>query len=74
MCKPDYTISHIITAAESPVLIDGNRHKGCSQVVMGCSIKIKHSIDDQTFIDNCQISKMKIGTLKTSLAVIQSSW
>ena len=31
---------------------------------MGCGIKIKHDIDDQTIIDNCQISKMKISMLK----------
>ena len=70
MCEPDYIISHVITGAESLVLIDGNCCKGCSRVVMGCSIKIKHSIDDQTIRDNCQISKIKIGTLNMSLVVV----
>ena len=32
---------------------------------MGRSIKIKHSIDDQTIIDDCQISKMKIGYIES---------
>ena len=36
-------------------------------------MKLKCSIDDQTIIDNCQISKTKIGMLKASMAVIQSS-
>ena len=39
------------------------------RVVVGRSIKIKGRIDDQTIVDNCQISKMKISTLKVLLAV-----
>ena len=73
MCECDYIISHIITGAESLALIDGNCHKGCNQIVMGRSVKLKHSIDDQTIMDNCQISKTKIGTLKASMAAIWSS-
>ena len=74
MCKPDYIISCIVTGAESLELIDGKCGKGCDWVVVGHSVEIKCSIDDQTIIDNCQISKMKISTLKVLLAVFQDSW
>ena len=59
MCKHDYIISHIVTGAARLVLIDGNCCKRCGRVVMGCSIKLKCSID------NCQISKMKIGFIES---------
>ena len=32
---------------------------------MGRSMKLKCSIDDQTIIDNCQISKTKIGDVES---------
>ena len=32
---------------------------------MGHSVELKCSIDDQTIIDNCQISKMKIGFVES---------
>ena len=32
---------------------------------MGQSVKLKHSIDDQIIIDNCLISKMKIGYVES---------
>ena len=73
MCEPDYIISCVVTGARSLALIDGNCGKGCNQVVMSCSVKIKHRIDDQTIIDNCQISKTKIGRLKVLLVVFQDS-
>ena len=41
---------------------------------MGCSIGLKCEIDDQTIVDNCKISGMKISTLKASMAVFQNSW
>ena len=47
------------------MLIDGNCCKRCSQIVVGHSMKLKHSIDNQTIIDNCQISKMKIGYVES---------
>ena len=65
MCKHDYI--------ESSALIDGNCHKRCNRVVMGQCMKLECSIDDQTIIDNCQISKTRINTLKASMAVIRSS-
>ena len=49
-------------------------HKGGNQVVIGHSMNVKCKEDDQTIIDNCQISKTKISTLKVSMAVIQNSW
>ena len=70
MCEPDYIISHVITGAESLVLIDGKCCEGSNRVVIGRSVKVKHRIGDQTIIDNCQIPKMKIGMLKVSLAVV----
>ena len=39
---------------------------------MGRSVGLKHEIDDQTIIDNCEISRVKISTLKMSIAVFQS--
>ena len=56
MCECDHIISCIITGAGSLALIDGNCLKRCIQVVVGHSVKLKHSIVDQTIIDNCQIS------------------
>ena len=73
MCEPDYIISRIITGAESLALIDGKCREGSNRIVVDCSIKIKHRIDDQTIIDNCHISKTKISTLKVLLAVFQDS-
>ena len=53
MCEHDYIISHVVTGAGSSVLIDGNCCKGCNQVVVGQSMELECSIDDQTIIDNC---------------------
>ena len=64
MCEPDYIISLIVIGAESLAQIDGKCHEGGNQVVVDHSIKIKRRIDDQTIIDNCQISKTKIGMWK----------
>ena len=74
MCECDYIISHIVTGAGSLALIDGKCCKACSQIVVSCSIRVKGRIEDQTIIDNCQISKTKIGILKVSIAAIWSSW
>ena len=41
---------------------------------MGRSMNGKCKEDDQTIIDNCQISKAKISILKASMAVIWNSW
>ena len=35
--------------------------KCSSRVVMGRSMNLKHKVDDQTIVDNCKISRMKIG-------------
>ena len=32
---------------------------------MGRSIGLKRKVDDQTIIDNCEISRMKIGLLES---------
>ena len=40
-------------------------HKGNDQVVIHHSMNIKHKVDDQTIVDNCQISKMKIGSVES---------
>ena len=39
--------------------------KGGNRVIVDCSVNVKHKIDDQTIIDNCQISKMKIGLVES---------
>ena len=39
--------------------------KGDDQVVVGRSMNIKCKVDDQTMIDNCQISKMKLGSVES---------
>ena len=39
--------------------------KGCNRVVVGHSVNVKHKVDDQTIIDNCQISKTKIGSVES---------
>ena len=65
MCEHDYIISHVVTVAGSLALIDGNCRKRCGRVVMDRSVKLKHSLDNQTIIDNCQISKTKIGFVES---------
>ena len=35
------------------------------QVVVGCSVDLKRKVDDQTIIDNCEISRTKIGFVKS---------
>ena len=40
---------------------------------MGRSANAKCKVDDQTIIDNCQISRTKISMLKVSMAVIWNS-
>ena len=47
--------------------------KGSSQVVMGRSVNLKRKVDDQTIVDNCKISRMKISMLKALMAVFQNS-
>ena len=39
--------------------------KGCNRVVASRSANVKCKVDDQTIIDNCQISKMKIGLVES---------
>ena len=39
--------------------------KRSSQVVVGRSVDLKHKVDDQTIIDNCKISRTKIGFVKS---------
>ena len=35
------------------------------QVVVGRSVNVKRKVDNQTIIDNCQISKTKIGSVES---------
>ena len=39
--------------------------KGDDRVVVGCSMNIKCKVDDQTIVDNCQISRTKIGSVES---------
>ena len=40
---------------------------------MGRSVDLKRKVDDQTIVDNCKISRMKISTLKVSMAIFRNS-
>ena len=39
--------------------------KGNNRVIVGCDVNVKRKVDDQTIIDNCQISKTKIGSVES---------
>ena len=39
--------------------------KGSNRVIVGCDVNVKRKVDDQTIIDNCQISRMKIGSVES---------
>ena len=43
----------------------GKCRKRCSQVVVGRSVGLKRKVDDQTIIDNCEISRTKIGLVES---------
>ena len=51
----------------------GKCRKCSIRVVVGRSVSLKRKVDDQTIIDNCEISRMKISTLKMSIAIFRSS-
>ena len=38
----------------------GKCRKRSIRVVVGCSVSLKCKVDDQTIIDNCEISRMNI--------------
>ena len=52
----------------------GKCRKRSSRVVVGHSMGLKCKVDDQTIIDNCEISRVKISTLKMSIVIFRSSW
>ena len=39
--------------------------KHSSRVVVGRSVDLKRKVDDQTIIDNCKISRTKIGFVES---------
>ena len=39
--------------------------KGGYRVVVSHSVNVKCKVDDKTIIDNCQMSKMKIGSVES---------
>ena len=43
----------------------GKYHKRSSRIVMGRSVGLKCKVDDQTIVDNCKISRMKIGSVES---------
>ena len=51
----------------------GKCRKRGIQVVVSRSVSLKRKVDNQTIIDNCEISRVKISTLKMSMAIFQSS-
>ena len=40
-------------------------HKHSSRVVVGRNMDLKCKVDDQTIVDNCKISRTKIGFIKS---------
>ena len=40
-------------------------HKGSNQIVVGHSVNLKCKVDDQTIVDNCKISRTKIGSVES---------
>ena len=40
-------------------------HKRSSRTVVGHSVDLKRKVDDQTIIDNCKISRTKIGLVES---------
>ena len=51
----------------------GKCRKRSIRVVVGHSVSLKRKVDDQTIIDNCEISRVKISMLKMSMAIFRSS-
>ena len=43
----------------------GKCHKCSSRVVVGRSVDLKCKVDDQTIVDNCKISRTKIGSVES---------
>ena len=43
----------------------GKCRKCCSRVVVGRSVGLKRKVDDQTIVDNCEVSSTKIGLLES---------
>ena len=39
--------------------------KGSNRIIVGCDVNVKRKLDDQTIIDNCWISKTKIGLVES---------
>ena len=51
----------------------GKCRKRGIQVVVSRSIGLKCKVDNQTIIDNCEISRVRISMLKMSIAIFQSN-
>ena len=43
----------------------GKCRKHSSQIVVGRSVGLKCKVDDQTIVDNCKISRAKIGLVES---------
>ena len=39
--------------------------KGSNRIVVGRSMNLKREVDDQTIVDNCKTSRMKIGLVES---------
>ena len=65
MYNDDYVINVSSISPGVRHWLMGKCRKCCSQVVMGRSICLKCKVDDQTIIDNCEISRTKIGLLES---------
>ena len=47
--------------------------KGSDRVIVGHDVNLKHKVDDQTIVDNCKISRTKIGLVERSMAAFRDS-
>ena len=43
----------------------GKCRKRSSRIVVGRSVGLKRKVDDQTVVDNCKISRTKIGFIES---------
>ena len=64
MYDDDYVINTSSIRPRVRRYLMGKCCKRSSRVVVGCSVDLKCKVDDQTIVDNCKISRTKIGFVK----------
>ena len=61
----DYVINASSIRPRVQRLLMGKCRKHSSRIVMGHSVGLRRKIDDQTIVDNCKISRTKIGSVES---------